>query len=79
MNQVNILNQPVNLTISQIYQLMYDAKKCNDAKATLHVRDGVRFLCIHKRKFTDVESVVSYLREDGRSIVAPENRKEVVS
>jgi len=80
MNQVNILNQPVNLTIPQIFKIMYDGKKCNDAKVTLHLRNGVRYLCIHKRNFTDMESALSYLREDGRNIVAPENRQlEVVS
>lgn len=64
------------MTIQDIYHVMHVAKINNDAKVSLHVRDGVRYLCIHRNRiFTTVEGALSYLREDGRSIVAPENRK----
>jgi hypothetical protein len=72
--QINILNQPVNMTIPEITHVMYLGKKYNDAKVCLHVRDGVRWLCIRKRQFDTYEACLNFLREDGRSIMAPENR-----
>lgn len=63
------------MNIRDIFYVMHTGKKNNDAKVSLHVTaDGVRYLCIHKRRFTDAESALSYLREDARNIVAPENR-----
>ena len=62
------------MTIQQIYYAMYMGKKNNDAKVSLHVSNGVRWLCIHKRFFDTVEGALNYLREDARNIVAPENR-----
>jgi hypothetical protein len=64
------------MSIQEIFYVMYTGKKNNDAKVSLHVSsEGVRFLCIHKRFFSDVQSALSYLREDARNIVAPENRQ----
>ena len=73
--QVNILNQPVNLTIPQIFQIMHFGRKYNDAKVSLHITDsGVRWVCIRKSRFDSYESAINFLREDGRSILAPELR-----
>lgn len=63
------------MNIQEIYYVMHVGKTNNDAKVSLHVsEEGVRWLCIHKRRFTDIESALSYLREDARSIMAPELR-----
>ncbi len=75
---LNMMNQPVNMTIGDIYHVMYVARKENSAKVSLHVSNGVRFLCIHKGHiFSDVGSALSYLREDARNIVAPELRNKI--
>lgn len=71
---LNILNQEVNLTIPEIFQIMYVGKKFNDAKVCLHIRGGVRWLCIRKSQFDSYESAINFLREDQRSILAPELR-----
>lgn len=63
-----------NMTIPQIFHAMYVGKKNNDAKVSLHVKNGVRYLCIHKRFFDTFQDALNYLREDARNIVAPENR-----
>jgi hypothetical protein len=72
--QVNILNQPVNLTIPQIFQIMHNGRTYNDAKVCLHISGGVRWVCIRKSRFDSFESAINFLREDGRSILAPELR-----
>jgi len=59
------------MTIPEIYQAMYWGKKCNNAKVSLHILDGIRYLCIHKHRFDTFEAALNYLREDGRNIVAP--------
>lgn len=59
----------------EVLYVMHVGKINNDAKVSLHSNeDGVRWLCIHKRRFTDIESALSYLREDARNIMAPELR-----
>lgn len=64
-----------NLTIKDIYHAMYVGEKYNDAKVCLHVVEGIRWLHIHRQRFNTIEGALNYLREDGRNIVAPENRK----
>lgn len=71
--------QHINLTVREIFHVMYVGKKYNDAKVTLHVRDGVRWLCIHRQQFDTLEAALNYLREDGRNIVAPENRAPITN
>ena len=64
------------MNIRDIFYVMHTGKINNDAKVSLHVEsNGRRWLCIHKRRFSDTESALSYLREDARNIVAPENRQ----
>ncbi len=72
--QVNMLGLPVNMTIQQIYYVMYMGRKFNDAKVSLHLGEGERWLCIHKRQFNSFENALNYLREDQRNILAPELR-----
>lgn len=78
MNQAIELNQERNMTIPQIYYVMYMGRINNDAKVSLHIKDGVRYVCIHKRYFSSFENALNYLREDARNIVAPENREALV-
>jgi len=66
-----------NMSIPEIFNVMHQGKINNDAKVSLHIRNGIRFLCIHKRWFDSSESAVSYLREDARNIVSPENREKL--
>ncbi len=65
------------MSIPEIVHVIHSGRVNNDAKVSFHVRGGVHYLCIHKRRFTDVASALSYLREDARNIVAPENRVEL--
>ena len=58
------------MTIPDIFYVMHTAKKNNNAKVSLHIVKGVRYLCIHKNRFFDtIAGALSYLREDARSIV----------
>ncbi len=59
------------MSIQEIYYVMYVGDKNNNAKVSLHISEGIRYLCIHKRFFDTFEGALSYLREDGRNIVAP--------
>jgi len=59
------------ITIQQITYVMHVGNKNNNAKVSLHISGGVRFLCIHKRFFDSFENALSYVREDARSIVSP--------
>jgi len=66
------------MTIPEITYVMHAGKVNNDAKVSFHIINGTKTLCIHKRRFTDIASALSYLREDARSIVSPEKREVLV-
>lgn len=73
--ELKVIDPKPNLTVREIFHIEYVADKFNNAKARVHVVDGIRWVHIHRQRFTTIESALSYLREDGRNIVAPENRK----